>query len=139
MLPPRRVVVLSVGIAVIALVLSGTASGLPAAPLSPAVSVTAEDTSIIVNDRRAQATFRIRVTNAEAAPIRNVFVAYADGNGVFVGDIAANASALSQSETRTFEVEIPHSKHHTLPVTVQFSLGGEPKELPAALLLEVQE
>lgn len=104
---------------------------------TPQVTASAEEASVIVTEGRAQATFKIRVTNNEASALGNVFVEYADGNGVTLGDIAAGASKASDPETRTFAVEIP-SKNHSLPVTLKFVLNGDAREVPATLALRVE-
>lgn len=102
------------------------------------VTVAAEDVRMSIADGKGTASFKIRVTNAGDEPLSNVFVDYRDGNGLTIGDVAAAKSVLSESDSRTFDVALPGSKNHPLPVTLKFSVGGDAQELAATLVLRAE-
>ena len=120
------------------LALAWLSTSAAARPHDPKVTVAVEEATTSIHEGRVTATFKIRLTNDENTTVTNAFVEYRDGNGVFIGDVKAQASALSATETRSFDADIPHSRSHVLPVTIKFSLDGEPKQIGTALLFEVK-
>lgn len=113
------------------------AAFVPAAA-AQSVSATLEATEVIVQDGVADTTFRIVVTNGDAAALGNVVVVFADGAEVAIGDVAPDATVASESQRRSFDLGGSPSRHVGVPVTLKYSRDGAAVEHSADLVLTVQ-
>jgi hypothetical protein len=99
------------------------------------LSLQAVDVAVTApQDGTAQATFRIKVTNNEQTPLVNFVVTFKDGTTALLGDVPAQDSLVSQPQTKFIDASTP-SASIPIPVTLTYTLDGNPVEIPWAIVL----
>lgn len=99
------------------------------------LSLAAVDARVVVADGVATATFRIKVTNHEPAAMTNVVVVFGDESADSLGDVPPGGDVVSEPETKFIEVT-NESRSIPVPLTVRFSMNGEPVEVKMGVSLE---
>lgn len=101
------------------------------------VEATAQTVEVVENGDLVDLKFRLAVTNGESSVAVNAWVVFADGQEVYVGDVAADGSASSAQQTRMIDVSATPTRHFPVPVTVRFTLNGVNVELTQTLVLHL--
>ena len=100
------------------------------------LSIQAVEVSIAAaQDGAAPATFRISVTSSEESALMSFTVAYKDGTSVELGDVPAQGSLVSDSQTKLIDVSNP-SMNIPIPVTVTYTINGTQVEIPWNVVLK---
>lgn len=102
------------------------------------LQVQALNPEVSVTGTTADARFTLKVANTTAAAADNLWVVFADGLEVLVGDIAAGGSATSQAITRSIDLSAEASQYVTLPVTLRYSSNGQAAEVSGAVTLRIE-
>lgn len=102
------------------------------------LQVQALNAEVAVTGTVADARFAIKVANATAVAAENLWVVFADGLEVQVGDVAAGGSATSQAVTRSIDLSSEASKYVTLPVRLRYSSNGQAAEAAGTVTLEIE-
>ena len=99
------------------------------------LSLMAVDSTVVVTDGVATATFRIKFTNEDSAAMTNVVVVFGDESTDSLGDVPAGGAVVSEPETKFIEIK-NESRSIPVPVTLKFSMNGEPVEVKMGISLE---
>jgi len=101
------------------------------------VSATMVASEVLVQESLADATFTIQVTNSGSSSASNVRVVFSDGAEVAIGDVAAEGSATSDSQRRTFDTSAMPTNNFPVQVTLKYSQDGADVEAAATLILRI--
>ena len=101
------------------------------------VSATLVASEVLTAEGSADATFTIQVTNGGSSAASNVRVVFSDGAEVAIGDVAADASASSDSQRRVFDTSAMPTHNFPVQVTVKYSQDGTDVEDAAILILRI--
>ncbi len=101
------------------------------------VSATMVASEVLVQESLADATFTIQVTNSGSSSASNVRVVFSDGAEVAIGDVAAEGSATSDSQRRTFDTSAMPTNNFPVQVTLKYSQDGAAVEAAATLILRI--
>lgn len=121
----------------LALLLALAATMSTVAARSGDVSATLVASEVLVAEGSADATFTIKVNNSGSSAASSVRVVFSDGAEVAIGDVAAEASASSDSQRRVFDTSASPSRTFPIQVTVKYSQDGADVEVPATLILRI--
>lgn len=100
------------------------------------VTASAVNVEVTPNGDGVDAKFNIAVTNAAGAAALNVWVVFADGQEVVVGDVAAEATGTSAAVSRTLAEVV--TANQPVPVTLKYSQDGAAVEVAATLIVRVK-
>ena len=125
-------------IRVISIALLWSISVLPAA--AQRISAELETSQVTVTNGVADATFKVVVTNEEGSALAGVWLVFEDGFEVSIGDVAAESSSASESNTRTFDLS-GHidSLNLSLPATLKYAVDGAAVEQKTSITLRLQQ
>ena len=121
-------------------IIAAVASSAAALLAQPArVSAELETSSVIVTNDVAETTFKVVIHNEQDVAIENVWLVFEDGFEVSIGNVAAESSASSESNTRTFDLsQKMQSLAVPLPATLKFAVGGNAVEQSTSITLHLQ-
>jgi len=83
-----------------------------------------------ITDGLAQVSFKVAVTNDARSAMTNVFVIFADGTELSVGDVAPQATVTTEQQSRTIDVAESGSRTVVMNVTLKYAIDGENVEVP---------
>lgn len=111
---------------------------LPVSANPPRISAELEATQISVVNDVAEATFTVVVKNEEDTAIAQVWLVFADGYEIPVGDVAAESTTASESVTRTFDLSA-HIRSLNVPfkATLKYNAGGTAVEHETTVVLRL--
>ena len=96
--------------------------------------------AITVTNDVAEATFKVVVKNEESSAMANVWLIFADGFEVSVGDVPAEDSGASESVTRSFDLS-EQIKSLAVPftATLKYSVDGNSVEQQTTVVLHLDQ
>lgn len=102
------------------------------------ISAELETSQLSVISGVAEATFKVVVKNEEETSLAGVWLVFADGFEVAIGDVAAEGSATSESTTRTFDLSL-HSETLSVPLeaTLRYAVNGNAVEQATTVVLRL--
>lgn len=108
----------------------------PAAASAQDVSASATNVEVTAAGDVVEAKFNIAVTNRSGAAAANVWVVFADGQEVQVGDVAAEGTGTSAAVTRTLTEVV--TANQPVPVTLKYSQDGAAVEVATTLIVRMK-
>ena len=106
-----------------------------AAATPPNIFARVSDVDVMRQGGTAMASFKIHVTNHESSPLINVAAVFADGTSLAIGDVAAEATAVTEAQNRIIELALPESE--SIPVPVTFTLFFEDQTFEVEWILNL--
>ena len=101
-------------------------------------SASAVEAEATIADGLANVSFKIEITNHAPSPMTNVVVVFADNTEVTIGDVAGEAKATSETQSRTIDVSDSSTGSVTIKVTLKYAVDGENVEAPCILSVLAQ-
>lgn len=126
MLSPRQFLAVPLLAATVGVIAASDAS-------AQQVSAALDAVEVVESGHLVDAKFRIKVTNGESAVASNLSVVFADGAEVNVGDVTAEGSAVSGTQTLVIDVSAIPTRSVPVPVTLKFVLDGVSVEVAQVL------
>jgi methionine-rich copper-binding protein CopC len=83
----------------------------------------------------ATATFKVAVANGDQSPISQVFVVFADGSSVALGDIDGGKTGVSDTVTVPVDLNAVQSRNSAIKVTLKYRDADGAVEASADLRL----
>jgi protein-disulfide isomerase len=114
-------------------------AAIAAAPLTASaqqVQAKAQVISVVESGDFIDVQLKVIVTNSDGSVASNVLVRFEDGLQVSLGDVAPGQSAVSATQTESFDISLRPTHHVPVPVKVTFMLNDESVELSQMLVVD---
>jgi len=108
-----------VALAVVAVLASASAAS------AQQIATKAQVLSVVQNGDFVDVQLKVAVGNPLSSTVSNVFVIFADGLQVGLGDLAPGQTAVSQTQKQTINVAQRSSRNLSLPVTLKYRYKGQ--------------